>query len=91
MSATADQGSGGKIDDMFAAIYKQLMAMDELSSVVERIDLAQTQIATNTGRVPRRQAIHHTAYHSILAIVGMEMLMMTRATRSCPRCTSLSF
>jgi hypothetical protein len=42
MSATADQGSGGKIDDMFAAIYKQLMAMDELSSVVERIDLAQT-------------------------------------------------
>jgi hypothetical protein len=42
MSATAGQGSGSKGDDMLAAIFKQLAAMDErlqsMESKVHNVD-----------------------------------------------------
>jgi hypothetical protein len=61
---------------------------DMLSMMVERINLAQTQLATMWDAAPRRHSTHRMVDHSTSAAAGKEM-MMTRVTMTlCPRHTS---
>jgi hypothetical protein len=108
MTSTAGQGSGSKSEDMLATIMKQLATMnarlqsmetgelgaqqDTLSSVVERIDLAQTQFAATVGKAVADswQPTPQTATNRVAAVGRCVTRMMGVKTSSPPRINSSS-
>jgi hypothetical protein len=93
MTSTAGQGSGSKSEDMLATMNARLQSMetdelgaqqDTLSSVVECIDLAQTQFAATAGKAvaDSRQPTPQTATNRVAAVGRCVTRMMGVKTSS---------